>query len=103
VAACQQDLSQPQAIPVVVGARRHCLLRQSECSGNIILAQGDFRGQSVQLAAVSATYLPNHWYRLEVDWGANGTITGKLLDSNGITVLKTVTATTTATITITAG
>jgi hypothetical protein len=48
------------------------------------------------LAAVSQTYQPNHWYRLEVDWGASGRIIGKLFDSNGTTLLKSVTASTTA-------
>src|SRR5262249_39376904 len=38
----------------------------------------------------------NHWYRLQVDWGATGAITGKLFDSNGTTLLKTVTGTSTA-------
>jgi hypothetical protein len=48
------------------------------------------------LAAVNQTYQPNHWYRLEVDWGTSGKIVGKLFDSNGTTLLKSVTATTTA-------
>jgi subtilase family serine protease len=47
------------------------------------------------LAAVSQTYLSNHWYRLEVDWGTSGTIVGNLFDSNGTTLLRTVTAFTT--------
>jgi hypothetical protein len=48
------------------------------------------------LAAVKQNYLANHWYRMEVDWGASGRITGKLFDSNGVTLLQTITATTTA-------
>jgi hypothetical protein len=48
------------------------------------------------LAAVNQTYQPNHWYRLEVDWGTSGKIVGKLFDSDGTTLLKSVTATTTA-------
>src|SRR5205823_3430600 len=32
----------------------------------------------------------------EVDWGASGTIVGKLFDSNGTTLLRSVTASTTA-------
>src|SRR5262249_38214506 len=47
------------------------------------------------LAAVSQTYLSGHWYRLEVDWGTSGTIIGKLFDSDGTTLLRTVTAFTT--------
>src|SRR5262249_44485073 len=38
----------------------------------------------------------SHWYRFEVDWGSTGNITGKLLDSDGSTVLNTVTASSTA-------
>jgi hypothetical protein len=45
---------------------------------------------------VNQSYLPNHWYRLEVDWGASGTIVGKLFDSNGTTLLNSVTAVTNA-------
>jgi len=48
------------------------------------------------LGSVSQTYTANHWYRLEVDWGSTGSITGKLLDSDGITVLNTVTGSSTA-------
>src|SRR5439155_9731459 len=52
------------------------------------------------LAAVNQSYQANHWYRLEVAWGSSGKIVGKLFDSNGTTLLRTVTASTTA---ITAG
>jgi hypothetical protein len=52
------------------------------------------------LAFVSQTYLPDHWYRMEVDWGMSGKIIGKLFDSDGVTLLNSVTATTTV---ITAG
>src|SRR5262249_13168453 len=34
----------------------------------------------------------NHWYRLEVDWTGSQAITGKLFDSNGTTLLNSVTA-----------
>jgi len=47
------------------------------------------------LAAVGQSYSANHWYRMEVDWGASGSITGKLYDSNGSTLLGSVAATTT--------
>jgi subtilase family serine protease len=50
----------------------------------------------MDLAAVNQGYQANHWYRLEVDWGVSGKIVGKLFDSNGTTLLNTVTATTTA-------
>ncbi|HLJ92914.1 MAG TPA: hypothetical protein VKU02_06950, partial [Gemmataceae bacterium] len=52
------------------------------------------------LAVASQSYLPDHWYRLEVVWGVGGSITGRLYDSNGTTLLKSVQATDNA---ITAG
>jgi hypothetical protein len=55
-----------------------------------------FTGTPTVLGSVSQTYAANHWYRLEVDWGSGGSITGKLLDSDGVTVLNTVTGTSTA-------
>jgi hypothetical protein len=36
--------------------------------------------------------LANHWYRLEVAWGATGLITGRLFDGNSTTPLNTVSA-----------
>jgi hypothetical protein len=48
------------------------------------------------IGSVSQTYTVNHWYLLEVDWGSTGNITGKLFDSNGTTLLNSVTATDTA-------
>jgi hypothetical protein len=48
------------------------------------------------LATVAQSYQADHWYRLEVDWGTSGKIVGKLFDSDGTTLLQTVTATTTA-------
>ena len=47
------------------------------------------------LAAVGQNFAANHWYHMEVDWGASGSITGKLYDSNGSTLLGSVAATTT--------
>jgi hypothetical protein len=46
------------------------------------------------LAAVNATYQANHWYRLEVDWSTTGNMVGKLFDSNGTTLLRSVSAST---------
>src|SRR5262249_33086178 len=45
------------------------------------------------IAAVSQSYVPNHWYRVEVTWGSGGAITARLYDSNGTTLLRTVQAT----------
>jgi hypothetical protein len=68
-------------------------------TGQLILQQ-NLNYNFTDLAAVSQSYLANHWYRLEVDWGTRGTIIGKLFDSNGTTLLRQVTASTTV---ITAG
>ncbi len=64
-------------------------------TGQLIIQSNPNYGFS-NLASVSQSYLPNHWYRLEVDWGTSGKIIGKLFDSNGTTQLNSVTATTTA-------
>jgi hypothetical protein len=39
-------------------------------------------------------YRPNHWYRVEVAWAVGGSITGRLYDSDGKTLIDTVQATT---------
>ncbi len=36
------------------------------------------------------SFKANHWYRLEVAWGTDGSMTGRLYDSNGTTLLNTV-------------
>lgn len=51
----------------------------------------------VDVATASQTWLPNHWYRLDVDWGASGKIVGRLFDSNGTTLLQTVSGSSTVT------
>jgi hypothetical protein len=58
-------------------------------------------GYSTQtIGTMPQTYVANTWYRLEVDWQVDGSITGRLFGSDGVTLLNTVTATTQA---ITAG
>jgi hypothetical protein len=64
-------------------------------TGQLII-QNNVGWRFTNLAAVGQGYLPNHWYRLEVDWGTSGKIVGKLFDSNGTTLLNSVTATTSA-------
>jgi hypothetical protein len=64
-------------------------------SGQLILQSNAGYGYT-NLAAVNQSYQSNHWYRMEVDWGTSGTIVGKLFDSNGTTLLGSVTASTTA-------
>jgi hypothetical protein len=63
---------------------------------NQLLLQSNVGYGFTNLAAVSQSYQVNHWYRLEVDWGTSGAIVGRLFDSDGKTLLNTVTASTTA-------
>lgn len=69
-------------------------------SGQLILQSNFGYGAFNDLAAVNTTYASNHWYRLEVDWSTSGVIVGKLFDSDGVTPLAQVNASTT---TVTAG
>ena len=64
-------------------------------TGQLLLQNNSGWGYA-SIGAVSQTWLANHWYRLEVDWGKTGSIIGKLFDSNGTTLLRTVAASTTA-------
>ncbi|MGD0896864.1 MAG: S53 family peptidase [Thermoguttaceae bacterium] len=64
-------------------------------TGQLILQNNSGWGYT-NLAAVNQTWQANHWYRLEVQWGTSGKIVGNLYDSNGTTLLRTVTASTTA-------
>jgi hypothetical protein len=38
-------------------------------------------------------FLANHWYRIQITWGTDGSIVGKLFDSDGTTLLNSVSAT----------
>jgi hypothetical protein len=51
-------------------------------------------------SAAAQDYDPDTWYRVEVVWGAGGSLTGRLYDSTGTNLLNSVTATNT---TITSG
>ena len=64
----------------------------SPTSGQLMLEDNASYGGTI-LATVGQTYQANHWYRLEVTWGSGGSLIGRLYDSNGTTVLSTVTAT----------
>jgi hypothetical protein len=64
-------------------------------TGQLIL-QSNVGYGFTDLADANQSYVPNHWYRLEVDWGTSGAIVGKIFDSNGTTLLGQVTATTSA-------
>ena len=63
-------------------------------TGQLILQQNVNYGFT-DLADVNQSYLANHWYRLEVDWSTSGAIIGKLYDSNGSSLLQSVSAATT--------
>ncbi len=76
----------------------------TSASGDIALVAAPNTGQLIiqsvagfsnylNLASVSQSYLAGHWYRLEVDLGTNGTVIGKIFDSNGTTLLGQVVAT----------
>src|SRR5205823_14738086 len=57
----------------------------------------DNQGYGFQdLSSVPQNWLANHWYKLEIGWQTDGTITVRLLDSDGATLLNTVTAKDTA-------
>ncbi len=71
---------------VASASTKQLLLQQVNFTRNA--TQG---GTITQLAAVSQTFLANHWYRLEVDWSTTGSLIGKIYDSNGTTLLGTVT------------
>jgi hypothetical protein len=47
-------------------------------------------GTFTQIAAVTQTWQPNQWYRLQVNWGSSGLIVGKLFASDGVTLLSSV-------------
>jgi hypothetical protein len=55
-------------------------------TGQLILQNNSNFGFT-DLASINQTYQANHWYKLEVDWSTTGAIVGKLVDSDGVTVL----------------
>jgi len=63
-------------------------------SGQLIIQDNSGYG-FFDLAAVGQAYQTNHWYFIQVAWGTNGTITGRLYNSDGQTLLNTVQATAT--------
>jgi hypothetical protein len=61
---------------------------------NQLIIQNNSGFNQTSVAAVAQTYQANHWYRLEATWGAAGAITGRLYDSDGTTLLASVSGTT---------
>ncbi|MCX6345190.1 MAG: putative Ig domain-containing protein, partial [Armatimonadetes bacterium] len=45
------------------------------------------------LASASQSWVDNHWYRIEVQWDTGGLITARLFDSDGASLLNTISAT----------
>jgi hypothetical protein len=77
-------LSQGGMLSVVLAANTHQLILQKDQGFN-----------PVDQAAVAQDYAPDQWYRLEVVWGTDNSVTGNLYDSDGVTLLNSVTATVT--------
>jgi hypothetical protein len=48
---------------------------------------------TIGTSSQNTKFQANHWYRIEVTWGTDGSIVGKLFDSNGTTLLNSVRAT----------
>jgi hypothetical protein len=67
---------------------------------NTLLLQRNTGFGFADIGSVPQTWVANKWYRFEIVWGVGGGITGRLFDSDGTTLLNTVTATDT---TITSG
>ena len=62
---------------------------------NQLILQNNNGWGFLNLATAPQTWLTDHWYRLEIDWGTTGSIVGKLFDSDGATLLNSVTGSTT--------
>jgi hypothetical protein len=54
---------------------------------------GSQLNSTIGTSAQSTRFLANHWYRIQVTWGTDGSIVGKLFDSDGTTLLNSVSAT----------
>ncbi len=67
----------------------------SASTNQLLLVNNSGYGAST-IAASSEVWQANHWYRLEVNWGATGSIVGKVYDTNGTTQLQSVAGTNTA-------
>lgn len=67
----------------------------SAATNQLLLVNNAGYGAST-IAASTEIWQANHWYRLEVNWGATGSIVGKVYDSNGTTQLQSVSGTNTA-------
>jgi hypothetical protein len=80
-------------LAVVMAANTNQLLIQNDSGGT---APNTGVANFNTVAAVDQSYQADHWYRLEAQWGAGGAITANLYDSDGTTLLSTVSGNTTA-------
>ncbi|MBX9653019.1 S53 family peptidase [bacterium] len=70
-----------------------------------IVASGESKQFQIQLnsgyqsstivASTDFTFAANHWYKVQVDWSTSGTMVAKLYDTNGTSLLKSVSGTST--------
>jgi subtilisin family serine protease len=60
-------------------------------TGQLILGRHSGYTNYENLALVSQSWQANKWYRFVIDWKINGDIIGQLYDSDGVTLLNTVT------------
>jgi hypothetical protein len=90
-------------VKVLTNGRAYCgfgasavgtyLIGAAPNTGELILQMVDNNyGMHNDLAAVAQTWTVDKWYRLEAEWHLGGDIIGRLYDSDGITLLNTVTA-----------
>jgi Bacterial Ig-like domain len=89
IAPAHASLSTGGTLSVVMAANTNQLIIQRDAGGNGVASFNN-------VATAAQTYQADHWYRLEAQWGAGGAITAKLYDSDGTTLLSTVSGTTTA-------
>jgi len=62
-------------------------------SGFFYLISNPTYATYTSLASAAQTYAVSTWYRMEVEFGTGGAVTGRLYASDGVTVLNTLTAT----------
>lgn len=63
----------------------------ASAAGKQLLLQNNAAYGGAAIASVTQTWLANHWYRLEVSWGTSGSIVGRVFDTDGATLLQSVT------------
>lgn len=61
-------------------------------TGEILFQENAGFSSFMNLNNTSQAFAADKWYRAEVDWGLGGSLTGRLYDSDGTTLLNTVNA-----------